>query len=751
MNKSISIYLVSSILCIFLLFVSHICSAQSAIDEAEIRYKKAVPESTEQLMLAGKYAQTLFFNNRQEEAFRLLEKNIRVAEKKKDGQYAAYLNSIAAMNSRILNNKTASDQYIKKAKHYANETSDIITKGYVIYCEGWLQVRDEQEALAVKSFQNALTLLDKAPDTELVLNRKTAIYKELCTIYSNWKAYDLQKQYAEKTLEVAKIRQDPMSIFDAYMLMGYMYEQQHKENRTDQKALKAAEEYYLSAINTYQQQKNKMAIPSDLSFAAINLANLYMEFYPDSYKEKSLNYAKMALEKGKETHQYTHVAAAYGILSEFSLQANKRDEAKDYLLASLAALMKENFIDQGVAMSLFQKLTELYEEEGDYKQAIHYYKQYIAAFEAVYNTEKMEQGRRLEAQFEKERQKQLLIQMQLQADKKEQQLSLMHALSGQQMQQLENMKLNEENQRQQLEVVQLEAEKRGQELRLSRLETQQRANELFSSKQQLDYKTRINTFYFLLVCAFFISALLLLYAYRQRSKTLKQNENLHLLELAREKQNSKISNLTAMLEGQEAERSRLARDLHDGLGGLLSGTKIGLSRASEKAEKPELKTAIKSSLDQIDIAVQELRRVAHNLMPELLIKYGLQETITEYTERMSGEKLEVSAVFVNCKTQLNQERQILVYRIIQELVNNAIKHAEASQIIVQLSENDNRLHITVEDDGKGFDPQKLNGKKSAGMHNVETRLSFLKGKINIHSQHNIGTTIELDFPLDPNA
>ncbi|SUJ03909.1 Uncharacterised protein [Sphingobacterium spiritivorum] len=116
MNKSISIYLVSSILCIFLLFVSHICSAQSAIEEAEIRYKKAVPESTEQLMLAGKYAQTLFFNNRQEEAFRLLEKNIRVAEKKKDGQYAAYLNSIAAMNSRILNNKTASDQYIKKAK-----------------------------------------------------------------------------------------------------------------------------------------------------------------------------------------------------------------------------------------------------------------------------------------------------------------------------------------------------------------------------------------------------------------------------------------------------------------------------------------------------------------------------------------------------------------------------------------------------------------------------------------------------------
>lgn len=749
--KYISFHIKSILVVLFIVFMlaPFHCIGQSATDDLAKQYHKAAPESNERILLAGKYAQALFFNNRQDEAYDLLIHNISIAKKRHDGQYTAYLSAIVAMNSRILNEKSKSEQYLRQAKHYMTLTDNKSIMGYVSYCEGWLQVRDGEEARAVQSFQHALNYLEQAPISETTLTRKAAVYKELCAIYSNWKEFPLQRKYAELSLDVAKTRKDPMALFDAYMLMGYMFERQYRDDRSEKKLLEDAERYYLAAIHTYETNRQKMVIPSDLSFVAVNLANLYMEFFPDKLQAKALKYAQMAMDVGRETQQYDHVASAYGILSEYSLKENNTEQAKTYLLASLSSLMGQSIVDQGLSMSVFQKLSEIYEDEGDYKQAIHYYKQYLRVFEEVYNSEKMVQGKRLEEQFEKERQKQLMKQLQLEGEKKQQQLYLMQARSGQQLQLLENMRLNEKNQQQQLEFVQLEAEKRGQELKLSRLETQKRANELFASKQQLDYKSRINTFYFLMICATLISALLLLYAYQQRSKTLRQKESLHQLEMEQEKQNSKISNLTAMLEGQENERSRLARDLHDGLGGLLSGTKICLSNVNEDTEKKEIKVQLAKSLDQIDFAVHELRRVAHNLMPELLVKYGLKETIKEYVNRMSNENLEVSAEFINFKTELPHDKQILVYRIIQELVNNALKHANAHQIMIQLVEDDGHIFVTVEDDGDGFDLKLIDQKKSAGIHNVKTRLSFLNGNMSIRTQEKIGTTIEFDFPVDP--
>ena len=729
------------------LLSSYYGRAQTVVDAVAKLYHNAAAGSEEQLLQSGKYAQALFFNNRKEEAMDLLKKDIAVARKKKDGQYAAYLYGIMAMNNLVLEDSTSAFNNLRQARVFSEKTKDNVTKGYVLYCEGWMWLRYGKEMTAIESFQKALNYYDKAPETDLVISRKTAIYKELCSVYANWRAYEQQQKYAELTLQMAKVKNNPMDIFDAYMIMGYMYEEQYRINITELSLRNKAEHYYQQAIKAYQNNKDKMAIPSDLSFAAVNLANLYLQYYPQNDQQKGLGYADLALEVATETRQMSQVAAAYGIKADYSIKTNKNEDAEKYLLAALAALINNPMEDKGVSLSLFAKLSELYENENNYEKALHYYKQYVKVFEEVYNARKLEQAQRLEAQFEKERQKQALIHMQLEAEKREQTISLMHALSGQQFQQLENMKLNEQNQKQVLEVIQLEADKRGQELKLARLEMQKRAQELKISQQNLAYKSKTNTYYFLLACAFFLSAIFLYYAYRQREKTLRQKENLHLLEIDQIKQNSEISNLKAMLEGQESERTRLARDLHDGLGGLLSGTRIELSQLSEKVTDKPLEKNISRSLSHLDIAVDELRRIAHNLMPELLLKYGLEETLKEYVRRMSHEEMEVTVQFINYSGQLPAEKQIIVYRIIQELVNNAIKHAVAHQIYIQLSENESRMFITVEDDGIGFDPVKLNGQRSAGMHNIQSRLDFLKGTMYIDSQNGIGTTIELDFPL----
>lgn len=697
--------------------------AQNAVQAAATAYHKVEAGSKEQFLLAGKYAHALFFNGRQKEAMQLLQKNISSAAKKADGQYAAQLCGIAAMNSKILDNTLAATKYLKQAKTFAERTKEPGIKGYVLYCEGWMYARNNQEHQAIRTFQQALAFFDKALQTEVVISRKTAIYKELSSIYSNWKAYDLQEKYATLMLEIARSKNKPMDVFDAYMSMGYNYQEQYINQPDQHKLRDQAERYYLQAIHSYQKNKDKMAVPSDLSFAAINLANLYLQFYPPSYKAKSIEYAQLGLEIGQQTAQFAQVASAYGIMAEYSMKAGDNTTAKKYLLAALAAVTKDAVVENTVTLSLYQKLAEVYEAAGQYKEAYHYYKQYIKVYEEVYNANKMEQGRRLEAQFEKERQ--------------QQQISLMHALSATQQQELKNLKLSKENQRQQMEVIQLEAENRGQELKLSRIEIQRRAAQLETSQAALAYKSRINTVYFLLILTFIIAAALVYYAYRQRLKTLKQKESLQVL--------------SSMLQGQETERARLARDLHDGLGGILSGTKITLSGLTLNSQDNAAKSTVSKSLDQLDVAVTELRRIAHNLMPELLDKYGIEEALKEYAARMSSEELEVSCHFVNYKDSLGKEKQILVYRIIQELVNNAVKHAEAAQILIQLSKYNNHILITVEDDGKGFDLNLANGRKSAGIHNVQSRLEFLSGKMHIDSIAGTGTTIEIEFPIDNNV
>ena len=246
----------------------------------------------------------------------------------------------------------------------------------------------------------------------------------------------------------------------------------------------------------------------------------------------------------------------------------------------------------------------------------------------------------------------------------------------------------------------------------------------------------------------FVIAALLFYTYRQHSKALNQQGKLHRLEAEQVELQNEISNLTAMLNGQEQERSRLARDLHDGLGGLLSGTKIELSGVFARLDDPFTQQRVTRSLNLLDAAVNELRRFAHNLMPELLLKYGLSEAIREYCNRMSRGDLEVATEIINYAHKLDTNRQVVIYRIIQELVNNAMKHAQAKRILVQLAQYDNTIYLTIEDDGIGFDTATLDERKSAGIHHVQSRLDYLKGHLNLMSKPDIGTTIEIDFPVE---
>lgn len=246
------------------------------------------------------------------------------------------------------------------------------------------------------------------------------------------------------------------------------------------------------------------------------------------------------------------------------------------------------------------------------------------------------------------------------------------------------------------------------------------------------------------VLLFLLLFTLFLYFNHTNSKKLQQAR---IDELEKEKQ---LQATEAVLKGQEEERSRIAKDLHDGLGGLLSSVKYSLNDMKENVIlSAENASAFTRSIDMLDSGIQELRRIAHNMMPENLVKFGLDIALKDYCQSITATNvLQISySSFQMDKYKADMEISITVYRIIQELINNAIKHANASNVIVQLSNEKTKLLVTVEDNGKGFDVNNIQKFKGAGWVNIQNRINYLKGKLDIDSNANEGTSINFEIPL----
>lgn len=210
----------------------------------------------------------------------------------------------------------------------------------------------------------------------------------------------------------------------------------------------------------------------------------------------------------------------------------------------------------------------------------------------------------------------------------------------------------------------------------------------------------------------------------------------------------KLAATEAVLKGEEQERTRLAKDLHDGLGGMLSGIKYSLNTMKGNLiMTPENAQAFERSMDMLDSSIREMRRVAHNMMPEALVKFGLDTALKDFCNdiNQSG-ALKVNYQSIGLENaMIEQTTAITIYRIVQELLNNTIKHAAAVNAIVQISKTDGLLSVTVEDDGKGFDMTILNKTKGIGWSNIQNRVEFLKGKLDVNSQAGKGTSVLIEL------
>jgi signal transduction histidine kinase len=272
-------------------------------------------------------------------------------------------------------------------------------------------------------------------------------------------------------------------------------------------------------------------------------------------------------------------------------------------------------------------------------------------------------------------------------------------------------------------------------------ESEKKDKQIILQQSQLQKKEIMNYILIGSAAIVIVISILLYRNYRQKQKLQQQR----IRELEKEQQ---LMAIDAVLKGEEKERTRLAKDLHDGLGGMLSGIRYSFQNIKENlVMTPDNHLAFERGMDMLNSSIKEMRRVAHNMMPESLVKFGLDTALKDFCNdiNQSGAIHTTYQSIGLENSALDQTTSISIYRIVQELINNTMKHASAKTAIVQVFKTKGEISITVEDDGKGFDPMILQMANGIGWSNIQSRVDFLKGKINIQSEKEKGTSVHIEL------
>lgn len=274
-------------------------------------------------------------------------------------------------------------------------------------------------------------------------------------------------------------------------------------------------------------------------------------------------------------------------------------------------------------------------------------------------------------------------------------------------------------------------------------------NQLKINEQQ-DYLKKKNFWLVVISVGVVLLVLLLIMVFRSnRHKQGLQQKHIQILEQQQQilKGGQQIGQLKAMMQGEEKERTRIARELHDGIGGMLTAINMNLSALQKKhSHIPEIKD-LNEIMTMLQSTAIEVRKTAHNLMPDILLKYTLPEALHMYCEHIDTDnKLQINLQLYGPLEELDKFLALSLYRIIQELVQNIIKHSQATISEIQLRQDGDKLTITVEDNGIGFDKSKSTG--GLGLQNVRSRIEALHGFVSIESAPRMGTTIYIELDLE---
>ncbi len=265
---------------------------------------------------------------------------------------------------------------------------------------------------------------------------------------------------------------------------------------------------------------------------------------------------------------------------------------------------------------------------------------------------------------------------------------------------------------------------------------------IHAQKQELTRNALIGSILSLLIITAFI---IMYFVRKQRSEKLLADEKVNTL-----LKDQELKSVSDMLEVQEQERKRIAADLHDRLGSMLSTVKLYFNSVEEQIDhlKTQNREQYHKATTLLDEACDEVRKISHNLVSGELIKFGLVSALHQLKVTLNDTgKITMHVLAFGMESRLETATEISLYRVIQELMNNILKHAKATEVTIQLNKVDTNLNIVVEDNGIGFDVAEALKKGGMGLRSIETRVKQLNGTISIDSGKGRGTTSIIDIPI----
>lgn len=632
-------------------------------------------------------------------SFRIAKRSFHLAKKLDyvDGQITALCRMGRAINKS--GNVDSSLYYFDNAEklfHSRGEDSIFLAKTWIY--KGLIYTKKGKSDLALKKFYDSYRIARSANDETIM----GSCLINIANLLESKGEYEVSLRFLNKAFcHFSKSNYDELG--SIRMNIGNIYEIQERH----QEAILS----YERAHHFFLQSKNEFSMAKCL----MNIGNIYLHLNKPNYSLLYLNKASSI----SEANGYQEIKAQlFQNKGELFLLKKDLDSSLFYYLKSLET-KKECNIQLGQSISL-ERIGDIYFMKNRSEKALHYY---LLSYSMNNN---------LKSPLELKEITNKLSNTYSTIGKVDSAIFYLEISNKYQDQLLENMKASL--------IYEINYNKEKNKVAQLQLEIK---NKEFEIKKQ-------RTVIWLFV-AIIIIVIVGLFTAIKWYKSLRKNK-------ASQKQIDDLLNnqhevtINAMIDGQENERTRIAEEVHDKLGGILSTVKLYFKSMDNEIDKLKVENIQQFEMANtlLDEACDEVRKIAHDLSTNLLAKMGLFAAVSDLKKKLEGS----GQIHINLHTYGTDEsllalNEIAIYRMIQESIANVLKHAKAKEINIQLNVFDDIFNLIVEDDGIGFDVNQLIANSGMGLRGIEARVKRMEGTFSIDSGKGKGTTINIDIPLKP--
>lgn len=525
-----------------------------------------------------------------------------------------------------------------------------------------------------KSMDSFVECLNYSKQTENRVQEANA-YQNIATLYLLQNEYKKSAENLDRAANLYRELGDDDGVLTTLFNFANILKE---EGKFDQ-----ARKHYQTVLGYREREGNKAVI----AYVNINLSQMLVE-------EKRCAEAIISLEKTlillKELQFNSDIAIVLNDLGLCESKLGHTQKAINYFQQALEIGEEHSLLMYN--SNIYKNLSQLYQDEGDYKNALKFYEKSITTIEEQNSLDKEKYVANIQERYETQ-----LKETRIKLLEKEQKLS--------------------------------EAELQKAELTVKR--------------QRIVRNTFIAGFVLILLTLIVLRFFYVQRLRAQKELSLQQEENAKQ-QINQMIKDHKLSVIERYQEGQDEERSRLAREIHDGIGSDLAGIKIAFEHYAEQHEEKQQSKRIASAINNACI---DVRGLSHQLHPLPFSKIGFTSFLHDFINQISEKStVEIKAFFFPEEDIDSLPEALLAdtYRIVQELVNNILKHAAATQAEVQLTKHEDHLNMVINDNGKGFQKNK---KQGIGLRNIKERLHKMQGTLDIDSASANGTSIMIDIPI----